>query len=119
MVTRKEDLKPETIRHMKGGSGSVAVTRLFQPGSYDSAIRMIARLRLPPQAGLGYHRHEGEEEMISVVSGVAEYDDDGLTTILHAGDVCLCKNGHGHSIRNAGQVDDLMLLAVITGVEPL
>ena len=100
MVTRKEDLKPETIRHMKGGSGSVAVTRLFQPGSYDSAIRMIARLRLPPQAGLGYHRHEGEEEMISVVSGVAEYD-------------------HGHSIRNAGQVDDLMLLAVITGVEPL
>ncbi|MDD4849357.1 MAG: cupin domain-containing protein [Gemmiger sp.] len=116
MVHKHDELSPSIVHNMRGGTGDVALTRLFQPEEYESPLPMVARLRLPPGASIGYHQHEGEEEIITVISGVADYSDDGGTITLHAGDCCLCKSGHSHSICNAIETDDLQLFAVVAAV---
>ena len=35
--------------------------------------------------------HEGEEEIITILSGHAAYDDNGTIVALEAGDTCVCK----------------------------
>ncbi|MCQ2379147.1 MAG: cupin domain-containing protein, partial [Victivallaceae bacterium] len=67
---------------------------------------------LAPGDSIGFHRHDREEEIFFVVSGVAEADDDGVRRELHAGDTLLTGNGAGHAIKNIGN-DDLVLAAFI------
>jgi quercetin dioxygenase-like cupin family protein len=102
---------------MKGGNGTVEIIRTMQPGEYDSKIKLLGRLIICPGCSLGYHTHEGEEEIVHILSGDALYNDDGAETVLHAGDSCVCRTGHGHSIacpENAAQ--PLEVYAVIAEV---
>jgi quercetin dioxygenase-like cupin family protein len=102
---------------MKGGNGTVEIIRTMQPGEYDSKIKLLGRLIIRPGCSLGYHTHEGEEEIVHILSGDALYSDDGAETVLHAGDSCVCRTGHGHSIacpENAAQ--PLEVYAVIAEV---
>ena len=58
-------------------------------------------------------RWQGEEEIITILSGHAAYDDNGTIVALEAGDTCVCKSGESHSIANASPKENLILFAVI------
>ena len=91
------------------------VDRVLDAGEYESPLKLIAKLVLRPGSSLGYHTHEGEEEIIHVLSGTAAYNDDGTETRLHAGDSCICLSDHGHSIACAGE-EPLTVYAVINKI---
>lgn len=57
--------------------------------------------------------HEGEEEIITILSGHAAYDDNGTIVALEAGDTCVCKSGESHSNCKCFSKEDLILFAVI------
>lgn len=117
MVRRNEQLTHLFNERMKGGEGTVEVIRVLEPGEYKSGLKLIAELVLRPGCSLGYHTHEGEEEIIHVLSGSALYNDDGELTGLSAGDSCVCLSGHGHSIACApGAEEPLVVYAVINQV---
>ena len=117
MVRRNENLTHLFNEHMKGGTGTVEVIRVLEPGEYESGIKLIAKLVLRPGCSLGYHTHEGEEEIIHVLSGCAVYNDDGAMNRLSAGDSCVCLSGHGHSIACAPEAEEpLVVYAVINKV---
>lgn len=115
MVKREAELTRQFNEHMKGGTGTVEVIRVLDAGEYEGPLKLIAKLVLRPGSSLGYHTHEGEEEIIHVLSGTAAYKDDGTETTLHAGDSCICLSGHGHSIACAGE-EPLTVYAVINKV---
>ena len=71
---------------------------------------------LKPGCSLGMHEHIGEEEIITVLCGKAEYNDNGESSVVETGDVCICRSGGRHSIANASPDDDLELMAVIIQV---
>lgn len=66
----------------------------------------------------GYHRHEGSEEVLFVVSGKAENYQDGARCILDPGDAILTKSGQAHAIRNAGDTD-LKVLGIFSPLSAL
>lgn len=115
MVKREAELTRQFNEQMKGGTGTTEVIRLLDPGEYESDLKLAAKLVLRPGCSLGYHTHQGEEEIIHVLSGAAAYNDDGAETTLGPGDSCLCRSGHSHSIACAGE-EPLVLCAIISPV---
>ena len=113
MYHRASELKHIFNENMKGGTGTVEIIRSVNPIDYESPAKMIAKLILRPGCSLGKHMHEGEEEIITILSGHAAYDDNGTIVALEAGDTCVCKSGESHSIANASPKEDLILFAVI------
>ena len=116
MVKSAEEHVHQMQEHMKGGNGTVEIIRTLQPEEYDSKIKLLGRSVVRPGCSLGYHTHEGEEEMIHILSGSARYNDDGVEQILHAGDSCVCRSGHGHSIACADTEEPLVVYAVIAEI---
>ena len=55
---------------------------------------------LEKDCGVGYHVHHGDGEIYVILSGEAEYNDNGTITTVHAGDVTITYPGEGHSITN-------------------
>ena len=75
---------------------------------------MYAKVILKPGCSLGYHKHEGNSETIVVLQGTAEYNDNGTAVTLHAGDKVHCPSGESHSIGNAADAkEDLLLQALV------
>lgn len=116
MVKKYNEIEHMMNEHMKGGEGVVEMIPSVVKGEYDSDVNVIARLILKPGCSLGMHEHIAEEEIITVLEGIAEYNDNGTTTQVEAGDVCICRNGGRHSIANKSETDNLQLMAVIVQI---
>lgn len=114
MIKRNGEYSVETRASMRGGEGEVSIERLWEPGSeMKAANRLFARLTLPAGASIGFHRHDGEEEVFYVLSGTAEMDDDGKKVELRSGDTILTGGGAGHAVKAVGD-EPLVMLAVIS-----
>ncbi len=57
---------------------------------------------IEPGASIGEHGHEGEEEIYVIIGGRGTMRIDGVDTPVSAGDVCLTRSGHSHSLVNGG-----------------
>jgi uncharacterized cupin superfamily protein len=53
------------------------------------------------------HWHDGEDELLVILSGEAVLVEDEGRTLLHAGDICAWPKGsaNGHHLRNESQAD--------------
>ena len=108
MVKKYSEITHIFNEHMKGGDGTVEVIPSVVQGEYESDANVIARLILKPGCSLGMHEHIGEEEIITVLHGTAEYNDNGESSTVES-----CGR---HSIANASPSEDLELMAVIIQV---
>ena len=54
---------------MRGGEGTVTVVHYFEKEEFGAKNRLCARLIIPPGAGIGEHKHEGEDEVYLVIKG--------------------------------------------------
>lgn len=114
MIKRDNEYLIDCRKEMRGGSGEVRIEHLWDCSSELKANnRLFARLTLNPGCGIGFHRHENEEEVFVVISGRAEADDNGKTVILESGDTILTADGAGHAIKCHGD-QPLVMLAVIS-----
>lgn len=114
MIKRDGGYSSETRSAMRGGEGEVFIERLWEPGvEMKSGNRLFARMRLDPGASVGFHRHEGEEEVFYILRGEVEADDDGEIVRLKAGDTILTGGGAGHSVKSVGD-EPLEMIAVIS-----
>jgi mannose-6-phosphate isomerase-like protein (cupin superfamily) len=112
MIRRAADRKVEVREKMRGGEGAVTIFHYFEKDEFTAKARLCARLVIPPGAGIGPHRHEGEDEVYIVNRGAGILDDGQNRTRVTAGDAVLTGKGESHSIRNDGS-EDLELTAVI------
>jgi len=67
---------------------------------------------IPPEAGIGTHTHSGETEYFFIIEGNATVNDNGVTTIVHPGDVLITGGGALHNIENH-TAEPVRLVAVI------
>ncbi len=113
MIKRKAACKTEVREAMRGGPGKVEITHFWTPGEELKAnYRLFAKLTMAPGSGIGFHRHDQEEEVFVVLRGKAEADDNGTKVILEPGDTIHTGGGAGHAITSVGE-EPLELLAVI------
>lgn len=97
-----------------GGNGEVIIEHYFDESKLNDSVVMYAKVILKPGCSLGYHQHNGNSETIVVVSGTAQYNDNGVEMVLPAGSTMHCPNGEFHSVGNAEDAkEDLVLQALI------
>lgn len=114
MLRHPGELPAEERVHMRDGEGTVTLAPALQPGDYQAALRLFSRITLPPGASIGYHVHEGEEELFYFIAGEGELDDNGIKRAVQAGDASVTRSGEGHALRNTGACPLVVLATIAT-----
>ncbi len=78
----------------KGGKG------LLDTRNYTDDKVKIMYSTLRPGASTGMHRHDGNCEIIFVVSGELTFHYDGVVEVARTGQVHYCPQGHSHYMEN-------------------
>ncbi len=112
MLRTDGEMERELRERMRDGNGTVTIKHLFQQTELGGKARMVAEITLPPGASIGFHQHDGEEELFYFISGHGRLNEDGRWQDVKAGDASLTPGGHGHAIENNGS-EPLVLVAVI------
>lgn len=86
---------------------------LSRPGLTEAERLLLVRVRMPPGTGHAFHRHPAMEEIIYVVSGVAEQWVDRESRTLRPGDVAHIPADVVHGTYNAGE-ETLVFLAILS-----
>lgn len=112
MILKFDDMPLAILPQFKGGEGEFRANMFF-----DGTNRILKGI-LVPGASIGVHKHEGNCEMIYVLSGcgtLLERDSEGLETMssVTSGDCLYCPEGHIHSLMNTSYDEDLVFFAVV------
>ena len=106
MIIDFDNIPEAHLIGFKGGSGPLD-TRNYAD---DKVKIMYSTLR--PGATTGEHVHEGNCEVVMVISGVATFCYDGGVEECRAGQVHYCPMGHSHHMENRTD-HDLVYLAIV------
>ena len=112
MIKRKSDYFTEEKENLRGGEGTIKIEHFLTKEELNNNGRLYAKMIMEPGTSIGHHLHEGEMEAYYVLSGEAEYDDNGEKVKLYSGDTALTPVGEGHSIKNTGSTA-LEIIALI------
>ena len=104
MVKRKSSYEVQIAENLRGGDGSVKMDHLLNKEELNNKGRLYAKLTLEPGCSVGFHIHENEMESYTILSGEAEYDDNGEAVKLYPGDTTHTAPGEGHAIKNSGNI---------------
>lgn len=94
MLIKFDELKDTVLEHFKGGDGTL-ISKMF-----IDANGKIMKACLLPHSSVGLHIHEGNSEIIFILSGVGKVLYDGEYIPLQPGDCHYCPMGHEHSLIN-------------------
>ena len=112
MIKRAAEMAREVRERMRDGVGSVEIVHVFRREELRGRVRLFARMRLAHGSSIGYHLHDGEEEIFYILSGKGQVTDGSTTSVVGPGDAVLTPSGSGHSIENLRE-EPLELLAAI------
>jgi mannose-6-phosphate isomerase-like protein (cupin superfamily) len=112
MIRKKHEMENEVRERMRDGVGVVEILHVFRSKELKGRTRLFARLRMKAGSSIGFHRHEGEEEIFYILSGTGQVSEGGPVSAVGPGDAVLTGGGGGHSISNEGP-DPLEFMAVI------
>ena len=92
MIRRADDRKIEKVEHKFDADGYITVRNLINaPEELNGRGRVFSHITVAPHSGIGYHVHKGDTEIYYVLSGKAEYNDNGSITEIKAGDVLIAR----------------------------
>ena len=103
MIRRKTDMEKEVRERMRDGNGAVEILHVFRRQELHGKVRLMARMRLARGCSIGYHLHDGEEEIFYILSGTGRVTEGSTITEVEPGDAVLTASGEGHSIENLGE----------------
>lgn len=101
---------------MAGGEGELVTQFAFtrDKAPKDFSTKEMAYRTLMPGHSVGIHKHEGNEDSYLIVSGEGIYtDENGVESVVKAGDMTICRSGHSHGIRNEGK-EPLVFFTVLS-----
>ncbi len=95
------------------GKGEILVRSLLngEDEMYKTG-RVFGHTTVYPGSGIGYHVHENESETYYILSGTAQFNDNGTLTTVSAGDVTFTGAGEGHGIEVIGN-EPVEMIALI------
>lgn len=106
MIIDYSKMQATEIDGFKGGKGPF-IMRCHA----DESCKIMKNI-LPPGASTGMHKHEGNCEVIYVLSGRGTFHIDGIVEEALPGQVHYCPNGSSHYMENISD-EDLVFFAVV------
>ena len=117
MIRKADECKKEFREKMRDGNGTVEITNfIVGPEELCNKGRMFSRITLKSGCSIGFHIHEKDSELFYILKGEAEYNDNGETVTVSAGDITICSAGKGHGIENKSD-ETVEIIAVIVYAE--
>ena len=112
MIIKFDQSNYTVLPAFKGGEKEFAAHMFF-----DGTNR-IFKGTLVPGASIGVHKHEGNCEVIFILSGKGTLlerapDSAPVYNEVNAGDCLYCPEGHTHSLMNTSDEGDLVFYAVV------
>lgn len=112
-MVRKNDERIVEFKCIRGGIGEAKAARILNDvDEMYGKGRLFNHMTLAPGNSVGYHVHEGDNEIYYILSGTGEYNDNGNICTITTGDVTICNNGEGHALVNNGS-EPIELIALI------
>ena len=100
-VRRKEERTKTVKEGAQGGSGKLISLKILDTdGELMGKGRLFNVGTLEKGDEVGWHIHKGDGECYLMLSGEAQYSDNGKMTTIYPGDVTMVYPGEGHSIKN-------------------
>lgn len=94
------------------GKGTVLSRRVWDIDSFQTNWAFVDHLILPPDTSIGYHRHDGIEEVYYIMEGSGRMTVDNVTFEVGPGDAIPNKLGGSHGIYNhTGKPLELIVIA--------
>jgi len=115
MIKLPNDIATDVVTELMGGIGDVNRKHFTSVDELAGAGRLFAMQKLAPGDSIGWHTHDGEQEVYVIFNGTALYNDNGTEVEIGAGTVTICPSGEGHAIKNIGE-DTLEFIGLITNV---
>lgn len=106
MIIDPNKIKEEILVGFKGGNGELATRNYVD----DKCKIMFSHLQ--PGASSGLHKHEGNCEIVYIISGKATFYYDGKKETAEQGQAHYCPEGHEHYMKNDTD-EDLYYFAVV------
>lgn len=113
MIIKKQNMKHEVRKEMRGGPGEVEILHMVDSASMRNA-RLMAELTLSPGSGIGPHRHDKETEYYIITEGSGIVVEDDGEKSVSKGDIVITGNGQSHSIENTGDMPLKFMAVIIT-----
>ena len=107
-MRKNKDIEAVGYSACHGGEG-VLLCKSLLDGFESEQIRFMHADYMAAGVSIGYHVHETNEEVYYLSSGKGILTFDGKEYEMKAGDISVCKTGHGHAFK---AVDDCMLIVV-------
>lgn len=111
MVIRKEDMPVQNVQNVRDGKGTLR-KQIIAPAEPSVHLRLFCTFTIPKGCSIGPHPHEGEVEYYYILSGEGIVTEDGVESVVKAGDVSITGWGKVHTIRNEKD-EDLVFIALI------
>ena len=106
MIFDYNNMETTVIKNFKGGEKEISAQM------FDDEHGKIMKAVLKPGASIGYHKHEGNGEIVYAISGSATVLYNDGEESFSAGQCHYCPNGNSHSIINTGDEDFVMFCVV-------
>jgi len=95
------------------GKGKILNRRPWLDGNFETNWVRIGHCILPPGTSIGYHQHNGIEEVYYVMSGSGRMTVNDRTWVVREGDVAPCTLHDSHGLYNHTDEDlDIFVLMV-------
>ena len=112
MIIKFDESNHTVLPAFKGGE------KEFQANMFFDGTNRIFKGVLVPGASIGVHKHEGNCEVIFILSGNGTLleqapDSEPAYVKVKEGDCLYCPEGHTHSLMNTAQEEDLVFYAVV------
>ena len=113
MIKRANERVRGKSEHFKDGIGYVLTNPMIDsPEELWGKGRLFSHNTLEKDCEIGWHVHSGDGEIYYILTGEGEYNDNGETVTVHAGDVTFTPAGEGHALVNRKD-EPLELIALI------
>ena len=113
MIKRAEELQQVEVHELRGGEGTLLKTILGGAEETFGHMPLFVTFTFPAGASIGYHTHDTNMEYYYIISGELTLEENGVVSVLKEGDVSVCRDGNGHSIKNNTDKEAKMLALII------
>lgn len=101
MIRKANERIVNKAEHKFGANGFIVTKQLINSDTeLNGKGRLFSHITVAPHSGIGFHKHEGDTEIYYILSGKANYNDNGTLVPIEAGDVTFTPSGMGHSVDN-------------------
>ena len=102
MLVKKNESFRIVSEKPRGGVGTIINNRYLDSHDLNNGIQGLYINDLEVGSEIGYHIHEGDEEVYYILEGKGLVNDNGVEKEAASGDFIYTKSGEGHSLKNTG-----------------